>query len=115
MAFDRHPLQIDEEALRNAADAEYMKPAQLDFFRSRLLQARNTILQRQAWTSAELADADPQIDMNDRATHEENAFVATALRDLEQRELHEIEAALARVARGEYGWCERTGEPIGIA
>jgi DnaK suppressor protein len=114
MAFDTHPSKLTEAALRSAPDADYMNAAQLEFFRARLIAARDEILARHAETRAALIDADPEIDMNDRATHEEHAFVAAALRDREQGELREIEAALARIVLGDYGWCERTGEPIGI-
>lgn len=114
MAFDTRPLQLTEDVIRNAADTDYMNAAQLEFFRMRLLEGRNELIERLARTRAELSDADAEIDMNDRATGEEQAFLAAALRDREQRELHEIDAALARVATGDYGWCERTGDPIGI-
>lgn len=114
MAFDTQPFKLTEESIRNADDGEYMNADQLAFFRRKLLEQRDELLQRQEQTRAELVDADAAIDMNDRATHEEHAFVTAALREREQRELQEIDAALARVATGDYGWCERTGEPIGI-
>ena len=114
MAFDTHRFNLTEASLRNAAEADYMNAAQLEFFRARLLATRDDLLRRQEETRAALVEADAEIDMNDRATHEEQAFLTAALREREQRDLQEIEAALARVASGDYGWCERTGEPIGI-
>ena len=114
MAFDTQPFKLTEESIRNADDGDYMNADQLAFFRRMLLEQRDELLRRQQETRAELVDADAEIDMNDRATHEEHAFLTAALREREQRELQEIEAALARVATGDYGWCERTGEPIGI-
>ena len=114
MAFDTQPFTLTEESIRNASEDDYMNAAQLEFFRAKLLAMRDELLRREEQTRAELVDAEAGIDMNDRATHEEQAFVASALREREQRELQEIEAALARLAIGEYGWCERTGEPIGI-
>lgn len=114
MAFDTQPFHLTEDTIRHAADDEYMNAAQLEFFRRKLLAMREELVRRQAETRAELIEADAEIDMNDRATHEEHAFLTAALREREQRELQEIDAALARLATGEYGWCERTGEPIGI-
>lgn len=114
MAFDMQPLELSEESIRTAADDEYMSAAQLEFFRRKLLVLRDELLRRREQARAELIEADAGIDMNDRATHEEHAFVVAALRDRELSELQEIDAALARVATGDYGFCERSGEPIGI-
>jgi DnaK suppressor protein len=114
MAFDTQSF-TREDAIRNAADGDYMNPEQRAYFRRKLLEQRDELLRRQARTRAELVDADTEIDMNDRATREEQAFLTAALRQRDLRELQDIDAALARVASGEYGWCERTGEPIGIA
>lgn len=114
MAFDTHPLKLTEQSLRNAPDDDYMNAAQVEFFRGRLLEARDELLRRLEETRSAMIEADAEIDMNDRATHEEQAFVTAALREREQRELQEIDAALARIATGDYGWCERTGEEIGV-
>ncbi|MCC2655276.1 MAG: dksA [Panacagrimonas sp.] len=114
MPFDTQPFMHTEDSIRNAPDEDYMNAAQLAFFRTKLLEMREELLRREEQARAELVDAEAGIDMNDRATHEEQAFLASALREREQRELQEVESALARVATGDYGWCERTGEPIGI-
>jgi DnaK suppressor protein len=115
MPFDLSPEELSEDSIRDAAAQDYMNRAQLEFFRLRLAGMRDELLQRQAQRRAQITSAESESDMNDRATRAEEEFVATALREREQRELDAIDAALRRIATGEYGWCERTGEEIGIA
>jgi DnaK suppressor protein len=99
------------------ADDDYMGPGQLAYFRQTLLGWRSALLAETDASLAELRhDSHHEVgDEVDRASRE--AAQALELRTHERcRELlGKIDAALARIDDGSYGWCEETGEPIGLA
>lgn len=106
--------QIAEEELRRMSDADYMNDLQLEFFRSRLLQMRQEVLAREVDVKERLNQREVFADPADRATAEEEHWLDLRLRERESLLLRKIDDALRRIKEREYGYCEVTGEPIGI-
>lgn len=96
-------------------DDEYMSPAQLNYFRVLLLEWRKSILSAAESTLQLLQDGPiREPDLNDRASSETDWGIELRTRDRQRKLIAKIDAALRRIDEGEYGWCEVTGEPIGI-
>ena len=93
---------------------DYMSARQLAFFRARLCQERDALLSAAGQTTRHLQDFEATPDPSDRATLEEDHTLELRVRDRERKLLHKIDQALARIEDGTYGWCEESGEPIGI-
>lgn len=95
----------------------YMNPAQLDYFRRKLLSWRASILHDARQTIDTLRDdSNFQVgDEGDRALRETSQTLELRTRDRQRKLLRKIEQALQRIDTGEYGYCEETGEPIGLA
>ncbi|MGL1832045.1 RNA polymerase-binding protein DksA [Rhodocyclaceae bacterium SMB388] len=106
---------LTREALLAAPEDEYMSDAQLDFFRALLLAEKHALLDAARQTTAHLQDNEAIPDWTDRATIEEEHALELRVRDRERKMMKKIDQALARIAEGNYGWCDETGEPIGIA
>ena len=106
-------LLTEAEILAMPED-DYMNPAQLAFFRDRLARMRDELLENAASTGANLRENELVADPADRATVEEEHALELRVRDRERKLLKKIDEALGRIAEGEYGWCEETGDPIGI-
>lgn len=95
---------------------EYMSDQQLAWFRQRLLDWQKELLEDSDHTIEALRDEDwKEPDPNDRATHEEEASLELRTRDRERKLLRKIEEAIWRIDEGDYGYCEETGDPIGVA
>jgi DnaK suppressor protein len=105
---------LSEQELRAMPESAYMNDAQLAFFRSRLLEMRQEIVLREGDARERLNHNENHADPADRATAEEEYFLDMRLREREARLLRKIDEALARIRNKEYGYCEQTGEPIGI-
>ena len=96
-------------------DEEYMSEAQLAYFTRLLEDWKNEILTDSDRTKEHLRDERaPTADLNDRATQEEEFSLELRTRDRERKLLHKIDSALDRIARKDFGWCEKCGEEIGI-
>jgi DnaK suppressor protein len=96
-------------------DEEYMNDKQLAFFRLRLLQLKNDILNNAGETTEHLrSDTVVVPDPADRATIEEEHALELRTRDRERKLLRKIEQSIARIDAGDYGYCDETGEPIGV-
>ena len=106
-------LLTEAEILAMPED-DYMNPAQMEFFRVRLSQMRDELLENAASTGANLRENELVADPADRATVEEEHALELRVRDRERKLIKKIEEALGRIDEGEYGWCEETGDPIGI-
>ena len=106
-------LLTEAEILAMPED-DYMNPVQLEFFRIRLTRMRDELLENAASTEANLRENELVADPADRATVEEEHALELRVRDRERKLLKKIDEALTRIAQGEYGWCEETGDPIGI-
>ena len=108
-------LKIPTEAqLLKMAESDYMNEAQLAFFRARLQQMEREILANAGETTEHLRETVIVPDPADRATIEEEHALELRTRDRERKLLKKIQQALATIDSGEYGYCEETGEPIGI-
>ena len=114
-AAARKPKILTEEALLKAPDKQYMNEAQLAFFRQRLLDLRAQLLNNADDTGQHLRENEVTTDPSDRATLEEEYTLELRTRDRERKLLKKIEKSLRIIDEGSYGFCEETGEPIGIA
>ncbi|TVP43430.1 MAG: RNA polymerase-binding protein DksA [Halomonas sp.] len=94
--------------------SDYMNAEQLRFFRQRLLAERAEIETHLKEMKEVIASHERDSDESDQASFEEELRLALRQADRESRLLNNIEAALKRIDSGEYGYCEETGEPIGI-
>ncbi len=96
-------------------DEEYMSPQQQNYFRVLLLEWKKSILSAAENTLQSLQDGPiREPDLNDRASSETDWGIELRTRDRQRKLIAKIDAALRRIDEGEYGWCEVTGEPIGI-
>jgi DnaK suppressor protein len=105
---------LSEAEILAMPEDDYMNPAQLEFFRVRLAKMRDELLENAASTGANLRENELVADPADRATVEEEHALELRVRDRERKLIKKIEEALERISEGEYGWCEETGDPIGI-
>jgi DnaK suppressor protein len=96
-------------------DEPYMNQAQLDYYRRLLEQWKILILQASAGTLQQLQDGPiRESDLNDRASSETEWGIELRTRDRQRKLIAKIDSALRRIEEGEYGYCEVTGEPIGL-
>ena len=94
---------------------EYMNPKQLEYFRSKLHAWKNELLTNSTETLKNLQEENwHESDLNDRAYVEMNAAFELKTRDRYRKLIDKIDAALKRIDDSEYGYCEETGEKIGI-
>ena len=105
---------LTETALRKAPVGEYMSAEQLAFFRELLVKTQNELIENAGVTSGHLREHEVEPDPTDQATIEEEYALELRARDRERKLLKKIEQSLRRIDDGSYGWCEETGEPIGI-
>ena len=105
---------ISEKALLAMPGKSYMNAAQLRFFRDLLSRQRQDLIDNAAMTIDHLRDGEAEADPNDRATIEEENALELRIRDRERKMLPRVEAALRRIDTGQYGYCEETGDPIGL-
>ncbi|MDH1211740.1 RNA polymerase-binding protein DksA [Pseudomonas chengduensis] len=103
----------EAELLAQPAD-DYMNDAQQQFFRELLLAQRAELQARIDEEFTELRQPDTSSDVADIGAAEEQRQWQLRLLEREKKLLDKIDQALERLARGEYGWCAETGEPIGL-
>ncbi|MBQ8829289.1 MAG: RNA polymerase-binding protein DksA [Burkholderiaceae bacterium] len=108
-------IQIPTEAeLLSMSEDDYMNERQQAFFKH-LLKEREIQLRNNAESTTEhLRETTIVPDPADRATIEEEHALELRTRDRERKLLKKVQDALRRLEKGEYGWCEETGDPIGI-
>lgn len=104
----------EKQEFHEVPAGEYMCAAQLAFFRERLESEKQALLENAQKTLESIQNTEPGADPNDRASTEEEYLLEFKVRDRERKLLRKIEDALKRIEEGTYGWCEETGEPIGI-
>jgi DnaK suppressor protein len=114
MAVTKDSKPLTEEALLKMPESAYMNEAQLAFFRSRLQQMEQEILSNAGETTEHLRETVIVPDPADRATIEEEHALELRTRDRERKLLKKIQQAIASIDSGDYGYCEETGEPIGL-
>ena len=105
---------LSESEIRKMPESAYMNDTQLEFFRGRLLQMRAEVVDREVDVKERLHQRESFADPADRATAEEEHWLDLRLRERESLLLRKIDDALRRIRDREYGYCEVTGEPIGI-
>ena len=108
------------EALTDAeivamSDDEYMNDVQLAYFRAKLVKLKQDMHQNAGDTAENLREDTVVVpDPADRATIEEEHALELRTRDRERKLLKKIEQSIARIDAGDYGYCDETGEPIGV-
>ncbi|CAM8661969.1 DksA DnaK suppressor protein [Oxalobacteraceae bacterium] len=105
---------LTEEQILAMGEKDYMSPAQLAFFKARLQQLEKDLLKNAGETTEHLRETVLVPDPADRATIEEEHALELRTRDRERKLLKKIQQSLASIDSSDYGWCEETGEPIGI-
>ncbi len=94
---------------------EYMNQRQQDYFRMLLLDWKKSIHDAAGQTLQSLQDGPiREPDLNDRASSETDWGIELRTRDRQRKLISKIDSALRRIEQGEYGWCEVTGDPIGL-
>lgn len=111
---DSSGTTLTEEDLLNAPEEEYMNAEQLEFFRQRLMAQRGEIENDIARARNELSNGENEPDELDRASAEEERWLSLRISEREGKLLRKIDEAIQRIDDGEYGYCEDTGDPIGI-
>lgn len=103
-----------EEILKMPED-DYMNAQQLQFFRRRLTDLEKELRANADQTTVNLRETTVVPDPADRATIEEEHALELRTRDRERKLLKKVQAAIKRIDDGDYGFCEETGDPIGVA
>ena len=103
-----------EGELLKMSESDYMNERQLAFFKYRLQEMERELLQNADETTEHLRETVIVPDPADRATIEEEHALELRTRDRERKLLKKVQQALGRIESGEYGYCEETGDPIGI-
>ena len=107
--------ELTEAELQAMPDDEYMNDKQLDFFRARLTILKDDLLSNAGETTEHLREDTTIVpDPADRATIEEEHALELRTRDRERKLLKKITQSLGRIEASDYGFCDETGEPIGL-
>ena len=108
-----HPLlPVD---YRPSENEPFMNPVMREYFRQKLLKWRSELLHDSSETLVHLqTETVPEADITDRAATETDRFTELRTRDRERKLIGKIDSALRRIEDGSYGYCEDTGEPIGV-
>ncbi len=94
---------------------EFMSSNQKAYFRAKLVAWKNDILREARETLGHLAEESANHpDLADRASSETDRAIELRARDRQRKLISKIDAALQRIEDGTYGYCEETGEPIGL-
>ncbi|OOY07879.1 RNA polymerase-binding protein DksA [Thioclava sp. F36-7] len=100
---------------RPAENEPFMNDRQLEYFRRKLLAWKAELLEQSAETLEGLAESARNVpDIADRASEETDRALELRTRDRQRKLVSKIDSALRRIDNGEYGYCERTGEPISL-
>ncbi|MQT88033.1 RNA polymerase-binding protein DksA [Pseudomonas helleri] len=105
---------MTEQELLSLPDEAYMDAAQLGFFRELLLLQRAELQERISGEFQLMREFESSSDPSDLGTTEEQRQWQLRLMEREKKLLDKIDESLERISRGEYGWCDETGEPIGL-
>ena len=101
---------------RPSDNEPFMNPRQREYFRAKLNAWKDDILRESRETLENLQEeSQNHPDMADRASSESDRSLELRTRDRQRKLISKIDAALKRIDDGTYGYCEETGEPIGIA
>ena len=109
-------MLAEKPEYRPSEDEEFMNERQLEYFKQKLLNWKEDILRESRETLAHLqAETENHPDLADRATSETDQALELRTRDRQRKLISKIDEALRRIEDGSYGYCEDTGEPIGVA
>jgi DnaK suppressor protein len=98
-----------------SSDEEFMNPLQLEYFRQKLLRWRGDLLREAGETLHSLGEGGiAEADLTDRASVETDRALELRTRDRARKLISKIDQGLERIENGTYGYCEETGEPIGL-
>jgi DnaK suppressor protein len=104
-----------DEAYRPTEDEPFMNDRQREYFRRKLFDWKEQILLESRGTIENLQKETVALpDLADRASSESERGVELRTRDRQRKLINKIDAALKRIEDGSYGYCEETGEPIGL-
>ena len=104
------------DSYRPSDDEPFMNERQLEYFKQKLLVWKEEILRESRETVAHLQkETENHADLADRASSETDRALELRTRDRQRKLISKIDQALRRVEDGSYGYCEETGEPIGLA
>jgi DnaK suppressor protein len=104
------------EEYRPTEDEPFMNPRQREYFRRKLEAWKDEILRESRETLENLQEeSQNHPDMADRASSESDRSLELRTRDRQRKLIAKIDAALKRIDDGTYGYCEETGDPIGVA
>ena len=106
---------LTAEEILKMPDDDYMNAQQLEFFRRRLTDLEKELRANADQTTVNLRETNVVPDPADRATIEEEHALELRTRDRERKLLKKVQAAIKRIDDGDYGYCEETGDPIGVA
>jgi len=107
-------IVLDDD-YRPSDDEPFMNDRQRAYFRRKLQNWKQDIIDETRMTLAELnAQSQQHADLADRATSETDRALELRARDRQRKLVSKIDAALSRLDDGSYGYCEDTGEPIGL-
>lgn len=98
----------------NGPEEDYMNADQLEFFRELLIKLQDELIDNATTTTSHLKEHESAPDPADRATQEEEYALELRTRDRERKLLNKIQASIRCIDEGEYGFCQDTGEPIGL-
>jgi len=103
------------ETYQPSDEEPFMSSQQIEYFRRRLLTWRDQLLHESNETITHLQE-EPQLeaDLVDCAANETDRNIELRARDRERKLINKFESALRRIAEGSYGYCDETGEPIGL-
>ncbi|MEQ8179446.1 MAG: RNA polymerase-binding protein DksA [Amphiplicatus sp.] len=103
------------EEYRPTEDEPFMNDRQKEYFRRKLLEWKQDILRESKYTLEQLQEDNHNLpDLTDRASSETEKALELRTRDRQRKLIAKIDSALRRIETGEYGYCEETGEPIGL-
>ena len=106
---------VIETSYRPSEDEPFMNERQREYFRRKLIQWKQDIIREAAATLSTLQNENENHpDIADRASSETDRAIELRARDRQRKLIAKIDAALARIEDGSYGYCEETGEPISL-
>jgi DnaK suppressor protein len=108
-------MSVEVQDYRPSESESFMNDRQREYFRQKLLAWKEEILEESRETLEHLQDENQNHpDLVDRASSEADRAIELRARDRQRKLIAKIEAALQRIEDGSYGYCEETGEPIGL-
>ncbi len=108
--------KLTEQDILNwdGSEEEYMNADQLAFFRDLLVKLQDELIENASATTDHLQKHESAPDPADRATQEEEYALELRTRDRERKLLAKVQSSIRKIDEGDYGFCDDTGEPIGL-